>query len=144
MRKFLLDTCVVSEMFKKEANSRVLGWLKHVDQSLLYISVMTLGEIWQGAAQTFSLEKKKKLSDWFESEVVPFFQGRIYDITFDVVKAWGQLRGEIRKKYHLDPSVTDTLIAATAHAHGLEVATRNVKDFKITQVPLFNPWEDSI
>ena len=38
--------------------------------------------------------------------------------------------------------VTDSLIAATARAHGLTVATRNVKDFERAGVPVFNPFTD--
>ena len=32
------------------------------------------------------------------------------------------------------------MIAATALEHGLTVVTRNVKDFSLFGVPLFNPW----
>jgi len=34
------------------------------------------------------------------------------------------------------------LIAATAAQHGLTVATRNVDDFELFGVMLFNPWAD--
>ncbi len=38
----------------------------------------------------------------------------------------------------------DSLIAATAVAHGWTVATRNVADFKPLGVAVFNPWKDSL
>jgi predicted nucleic acid-binding protein len=36
----------------------------------------------------------------------------------------------------------NALIAATAHVHGLTVATRNVADFVSTEVEVFNPWNN--
>ncbi len=35
----------------------------------------------------------------------------------------------------------DALIAATALVHGMTVVTRNVDDFKPTDVEILNPWE---
>jgi hypothetical protein len=37
--------------------------------------------------------------------------------------------------------IKGSLIAASAIAHNLTVATRNTRDFKNAQVPLINPFE---
>jgi predicted nucleic acid-binding protein len=37
----------------------------------------------------------------------------------------------------------DANIAATALVHDLTVVTRNTKDFALTGVRLFNPWEEA-
>ena len=39
------------------------------------------------------------------------------------------------------PSIVDILIAGTAKAHDLAVATRNVRDFEGLGGDLVNPWE---
>jgi predicted nucleic acid-binding protein len=50
MRGFLLDTNTVSELVSLKPNQRVLDWIEATDEHLLYLSVMTLGEIRQGVA----------------------------------------------------------------------------------------------
>ena len=40
-----------------------------------------------------------------------------------------------------DTLYEDAMIAATAQVHGLTVVTRNVADFAVFGVPLFNPFD---
>jgi predicted nucleic acid-binding protein len=42
----------------------------------------------------------------------------------------------------LSIAVKDSLIAATARAHGLTVAIRNIADFRHAGVPILNPFEE--
>lgn len=144
MRKFLLDTCVISEMMKDHPEPSVMNWLKKYDSGLLYMSVMSLGELKQGLhLLSTSSEKKKKLTAWLDGDVRSFFQERVLSVSSEVAEMWGVMMAEGRKILENPPPV-DLLLAATARVHGLEMATRNVKDFKIIDVPLFNPWKDSI
>ncbi len=46
--KLLLGTSVLSELSKSQPDKRVLGWFHQVDESHLYISVISLGEISHG------------------------------------------------------------------------------------------------
>jgi hypothetical protein len=48
--KFLLDTCLISELVKKEPNAAVLRWLDECDEQTLFLSVLTLGELQKGSA----------------------------------------------------------------------------------------------
>lgn len=144
MKKFLIDTCVISEMVKDIPHPRVSHWVKTYDPSFFYISVMTLGELKHGIYKLpSSSEKRKKLEAWVESDVRSFFQNRVLEISIPIAEKWGMMIAEVRKSISNVPPV-DFLLAATAQIYGLEVATRNVKDFKIMNVPLFNPWEDSL
>jgi len=43
--KFLLDTCLISELVKKAPNAAVLKWLDERDEQSLYLSVLTMGEL---------------------------------------------------------------------------------------------------
>ena len=46
--RYLLDTNVISELVSKQPNQSVLDWVKDTDENLLYLSVITIGEIKKG------------------------------------------------------------------------------------------------
>jgi predicted nucleic acid-binding protein len=69
--------------------------------------------------------------------VLAAYSGRILPIDISVATAWAKLPAR-----RTLPAF-DSLIAATALAHGLTVATRNVKDFTDAEVPVFNPFESA-
>ena len=48
MTGFLLDTNVASEISRAQPDTRVLDWFGSVDNDLLYLSEITLGEIRTG------------------------------------------------------------------------------------------------
>ena len=64
------------------------------------------------------------------------FAGRLLAVDLLVAVAWGMRRGTSKQTL----PVMDALIAATAHVHGLTVATRNVADFRRFGVSVINPW----
>ena len=45
---FLLDTNIISELVKPKPETNVREWIENTDESLLYLSVLTLGEIRRG------------------------------------------------------------------------------------------------
>lgn len=75
------------------------------------------------------------LRSWLNTHVLPTFSGRILAIDTPVVQHCAKLHVP-------DPrSDRDALIAATALVHGMTVVTRNISDFKATNVQKLNPWE---
>jgi tRNA(fMet)-specific endonuclease VapC len=69
--KFLLDTCVISEPKQKQPNKKVLEWIDAQDESKLYLSVLTIGEIRKGIARLDSGKKKVALENgWKNCETV--------------------------------------------------------------------------
>lgn len=104
-------------------DTRVREWLKERDY--VYLSVITIDEI------TFGLHARGMLHRlrWFES----FIKDRCFVLNIDerITHLSGKLRGELRQKGQV-PEQADMLIAATAQAHSLSLATRNTKDFKGT------------
>jgi predicted nucleic acid-binding protein len=139
--KYLLDTCVISEVIKPAPDPMVLGWLDGRDETALFLSVLTLGELQKGICKLQDTRKRRRLQAWVETELATRFQGRILSIDADVAITWGVIQGTAEKLGERLP-VTDSLIAATALAHNLTVVTRNVQDFARCQVQLFNPWTD--
>jgi predicted nucleic acid-binding protein len=137
--KYLLDTCLISELVKKEPNSAVVRWLDEQDEQSLFMSVLTLGELQKGISKLPAGARKDELQAWAGHDLVERFTGRIIDIDLETALFWGKLQGESEQKGERLP-VMDSLIAATATAHGLVVVTRNVKDIERCRVRVCNPW----
>jgi toxin FitB len=137
--KYLLDTCLISELVKKMPNPAVVSWLDAQDEQSLFLSVLTIGELQKGISKLLDGERKDELQSWVEHDLTLRFTGRIIDIEVEAMLIWGRLQGECERKGESLP-VMDALIAATAKAHGLVVVTRNVKDIERCQVRVCNPW----
>lgn len=132
----LLDTNVVSELRKAErADARLLDWFNDVPDEEIHLSVLVIGELRRGvetirkrdAAQAATLER------WL-TKLTATHAERIVPIDARVADQWGRLAA-IRTG-----SVIDTLMAATALAHGLVLVTRNVRDVAWTGVSYMNPF----
>lgn len=139
MSGFLLDTNVISELVKPRPEPAVAHWVESVDQEILYLSVLTLGEIRKGIASLRSTTRRASLEAWLDADLVLRFAGRILVIDQDVADRWGQLSAAavIAKK---QLPVIDGLLAATAIQYNLTLVTRNTKDLIATGIPLYNPW----
>lgn len=134
---FLIDTNVISEIRKDErANPSVRAWFDSHAAESYHLSVLTLGEIRKGIEQIRAKApvKAAALETW-HSEIAVSYEGRILEIGIDEADIWGRLGSQVNL-----PEV-DGLIAATAIARGLTVATRNIKDFERCGVDVINPWE---
>ena len=136
---YLLDTCLIPELVKKAPNSAVITWLDEQDEQSLFLSVLTLGELQKGISKLPAGARKDELQAWAEHDLVERFTGRIIEIDLETALFWGKLQGESERKGEKLP-VMDSLIAATATAHGLIVVTRNVKDIERCQARVCNPW----
>ncbi len=138
--KYLLDTCVVSELIKKSPNKNVLRWLENQDEEDLYLSVLTFGEIQKGIEKAPDKIRKKKLQAWLEKDLRERFEGKIIPVDLNVAIKWGEIQGITEKEGKTMPSI-DGLIAISALAYGCTVVTRNTSDMENSTVDLLNPWE---
>lgn len=137
--KYLLDTCLISELVKKEPNPAVVSWLDEQDEQNLFLSVLTLGELQKGISKLPAGARRDELQAWVEHDLVERFTGRIIDIDLETAQFWGRLQGESEQRGESLP-VMDSLIAATATVHGLIVVTRNIKDIERCRIRVCNPW----
>ncbi len=140
MRGYLLDTMVLSELSKPKANRRVTTWLDDTEDALLYVSVLTLGEIRKGISTYTSGARRDKLERWLEGTLRPWFAGRILSVDESVADRWGELSGTLRAQGIVVP-VIDGLLAATALHHNVTFATRNPDHVAHTGVAIYDPWE---
>ena len=70
---YLLDTCVISELIKPRPTNNVVKWVKSVDESSLFISVLTLGEIVKGITKLPGSKKKAMIEKWIYEELYQRF-----------------------------------------------------------------------
>jgi hypothetical protein len=136
---YVLDTNVVSELRKVrlgKADARVAAWAESVDAADLFVSAITIMELELGV---LAIERKDSaqgavLRAWLEQQVLPEFSARTLPIDTAVAQRCARLHVPDRR------GERDALIAATALVHGMTVVTRNVGDFRLTGVGVFNPW----
>ncbi len=136
---YLLDTCVLSELRKPAPDPNVVAWINDVDESHLFLSVITFGEIQKGIAKLDESKRKRSLQLWLEQSLPQRFASRTLPIDGEVALEWGALQGGLERFGNPVP-VIDSLIAATAICHNLTLVTRNTADFKRIPVKLLNPW----
>lgn len=137
---YLLDTCIISEMVKKQPNLGVIQWINDHDEQHLFISIISIGEISKGIHKLSDVDRKKILSTWLKDELLVRFEKRIITLDVDTISVWGKLTGEAEQKGQKLP-VLDSLIAATALAHSLVLVTRNITDFERCNVIIENPFD---
>lgn len=139
--RFLLDTNVISELVKKAPNPSVLHWVDKQDESKLFLSIITFGELQKGISKLVDRNRVERLQKWVDEDLMNRFEGRILPIDLDVIFTWGKVQG-ISEKNGIKLPVMDSLIAATAITHNLTVVTRNVDDLERCKASVFNPWDN--
>lgn len=133
---YLLDSNIVSELRKRErANAGVRRWFAEVDDAELYLSVLTVGELRRGIESIHRCDRARALAlnRWFHA-LVTDYETRILLVDQKVAEEWGRMNATATL-----PAI-DSLLAATAHVHGLTFVTRNTKDVTRTHVPCLNPF----
>ena len=138
--KYLLDTCVISELARSRPNASVIDWLRRQDAETLYISYVTVGELNKGIVKLGGDKRALDLGRWLNNDILLRFSDRILPIDKAEALEWGRICGEGERVGHSRSSI-DALIAATARVHGMTLVTRNINDMAGMDVPLLNPFE---
>ena len=140
MSGFLLNTKVISEVVKPRPNPGVLEWMEVTEESLLYLSVLTLGELRKGIVLLPSGRRRVSLEAWLDHDLTVRFSGRILPVDIAVADRWGRISGtEAARKSPLP--VIDGLLAATALQHDLTLVSGDTRNAAVSGVQIFDPWE---
>ena len=134
MKRFLLDTNVVSELRKPKSHGAVIAWLNQLRDEQLFLSAVTLGELQAGIERTRAQDamKAQEIESWVDRLAESI---QVLPMDARCFREWARLMNG-----KSDTLVEDAMIAATARVHGLTVATRNERDFKALGVALLNPF----
>lgn len=137
---YLLDTNVISELMKRQPARGVAGWIEATPEELLYLSVLTIGEIRKGIDLLDENDPKRAaLQSWLDRDLRIRFAGRVLSFDAGAAERWGQVEA-FAKRQRLTLPTIDAQLAATALHHGLTFVTRNTADVRVTGVSIFNPW----
>jgi predicted nucleic acid-binding protein len=135
---YLIDTNVISELFKRQPHPGVAQWMRQASADSLYLSVLTLGEMRKGVDAMEDGLRKMRILHFLDWEHKVRFEERILAVDVLVAEVWGGLESRSLRTL---PTI-DALLAATAMAHGMVLVTRNTKDFEIIGLNVLNPWTD--
>lgn len=137
--RVLLDTCVLSEIRRKQGDARVRKEVSALPAESLFLSVLTIGELTKGIELLVAGDHQSTLRNWLLT-LEQDYADHILDIDTETARIWGELTATAQARGRTIP-VSDGLIAATAVRHGLHVMTRNVADFVATGAMLLDPWQ---
>jgi toxin FitB len=135
VKRFLLDTNVVSETRKHKPHGAVLAWLAGLRDEQIFLSAVTMGELQAGIELTrrHDREKARAIELWAD-QLEDSHQ--ILPMAVATFREWGRLmHGKS------DQLIENAMIAATARIHDLTVATRNEGDFRHFNVEVLNPFK---
>lgn len=137
--RYLLDTCVLSEFFKKQPNQQVIDWVENESEPSQWISSLTVAELKRGITRLVPSHRKTELERWFEGTMTRF-GSRILNFDVAIAYRWAVMIAALESKGRPMP-VIDSLIAATALEHNLTLVIRNESDFADTGVSVLNIWK---
>lgn len=136
----LIDTNVISELWKAEPNPDVLAWMDAQAVETLYLSAVTVAELRFGVAAMPEGKRRNIYQERLEKEVLPAFTDRVLPFDLAASRAYADLMAGARLTGKAIGKA-DGYIAATACACGLMVATRDISPFEAAGLKLVNPWE---
>lgn len=136
----LIDTNVISELWKAEPNPDVLAWIDAQAVETLYLSAITVAELRFGLATMPEGKRRTIYQERLEKEVLPTLAGRVLPFDMEASQAYADLMARAREAGKAIGKA-DGYIAATASAYGLMLATRDISPFAAAGLKIVNPWE---
>lgn len=135
----VLDTNVISEVFRPSPSPRVVEWLESLTADVAITSI-TFAELLAGVRRLPDGRRKDELAQRIEEAIAPY-RGSQFLLAFDDIAAerYADVLA-IREAAGLPISTADAQIAAICLAHDAACATRNVKDFAHIGLEVIDPW----
>ena len=131
---FVLDTNAVSETRKPQPNRGLIGWRDAQDRGHLFITTITVAEVWHGyhrlSPNHVDREEIRRFADNLPRNY------RVLNFDLRAAAIWGELTSG------KDPlPLRDSYIGAIARSRGYHVVTRDVQPFERMGCKVLNPWD---
>ena len=135
----IVDTNVVSEFMRPKPQPLVIAWLDDQFRRSLFVTAVTEAEIRAGIAFLPQGQRRRRLARAADRAFGTLFADRILPFDTEAARAYARIAGRCRRAGR-PISQADGQIAAIARSRNTMLATRNVRDFELTEVRLVNPW----
>lgn len=136
----ILDTNVVSEPLKPNADPAVVEWIDAQVVETLYLSTISVTELRYRIAVLPDGKRKEGLRASLDERILPLFESRILPFDMEAAEICAELRARARAAGQ-GIGTADSYIAGIAAAKGLTVATRDTQPFEAAGVSVINPWK---
>lgn len=138
MKRYLLDTNIISNITKPVPSESLMVWMAEQIDENLFIASLTIAEIRRGILEKPTGRKRDQLETWFSGPEGPsaLFAGRVLSFDERAGLIWARLMAEGTAKGK-PRSALDTIVAAVAEANNCIVVTANEKDF--SEIEIVNP-----
>ncbi|NUP40647.1 MAG: type II toxin-antitoxin system VapC family toxin [Streptomyces sp.] len=135
----VLDTNVISEIFRSQPDARVVAWLESLVDDVA-ITAITLAELLSGVRRLPEGRRKTELAGAIDAALQPYRNTRsLLPFDDDAAQAYADVL--VAREYAgLPIGMADAQIAAICRVNRATCATRNVKDFEETGIEMVNPW----
>ena len=137
--KYLVDTCVLSELMRPMPDSNVLAWFDSVPDSSLFVSLFSIGEIHRGILRLPSSHRRAELTCVFDGQLMPLLENKFVTWNRKSAEVWAKIYAH-GEEIGRCPSLIDSMIAATALSQNMAVVTRNISDFQFEGLQVVNPF----
>jgi toxin FitB len=135
----VLDTNVISEAMKTEANPTVRVWLNEQLAETLFLTSITLAEMLFGIAVLPAGRRRSGLTRTFDG-LLEIFGDRVLPFDTDAARHYTALAVAARKAGRGFPT-PDGYIAAIAASRGFIVASRDTSSYEVSGLRVIDPWQ---
>jgi predicted nucleic acid-binding protein len=136
---YLLDTNVISEWVKPRPDGRVQTFLSNLTTESIVLPAVAMAEIAYGIERLPISRQRRRLEQWFLSDLVSVHADRVASFDLDCARCWARIVMQSERRGR-PMDTMDSLIAATAMARELTLVTRNTRHFDHLRIELLDPW----
>lgn len=135
----VLDTNVVSELLRPTPDEGVLRWIDSQLSDELWLCSPVALELWFGIQRLPEGARQTRLAQAVNAILEEDFENRVLPLDLQAAMACAELLAR-RERQGRSMALADAQIAAICLTHQATLATRNSKDFEVSNLPLINPW----
>lgn len=130
-------------MMRPAPDPRVAGFLDGIWAQGVGLASVTVWEILNGIGRMDAGRRRERLTERFQGLLDDLFRERVLDWTLSDAEACARIMESKRRRGEpLDAHLPDAMLAGAAARHGLNLVTRNERDFRNTGIEVVNPWAD--